>query len=88
MKRPVAVIIVATVYLLVGIVGFIRHFSDLTGGHSDAIAIEITEITAVICGVFLLRRQNWARWLALWWVIFHVMLSIVHPLPELAAIRN
>lgn len=83
MKRPVAVILVATVYLLIGTAGFIRHFPDLATGQSDAIAIEITEITAVVCGVYLLRRHNWARWLALWWVIFHVMLSLLHPLPEL-----
>jgi len=28
-------------------------------------------------------RQNWARWLALAWVVFHVGLSLFHPLPEL-----
>ena len=84
MERPIAVITVAVVYLLIGVGGFIRHFPDLASGHSDAIAIEITEAAAVVCGVFLLRRRNWARWLALWWVIFHVMLSLLHPLLELS----
>ena len=29
-------------------------------------------------------RQNWARWLALAWIIFHVGLSLFHPIGELA----
>ncbi|WP_348262072.1 hypothetical protein P8935_19990 [Telmatobacter sp. DSM 110680] len=82
-KLPIAVMIVAAIYLLVGVAGFIFHFHELTAGHRDAIAIELTEMTAVVSGVGLLLRQNWARWLALVWVVFHVFISIFHPLPEL-----
>jgi hypothetical protein len=32
------------------------------------------------CGEF---GQNWARWLALAWIAFHVVLSALHPIPEL-----
>lgn len=81
-KRPVPVLIVVVVYLLVGTIGFVYHFNELTAGHRDAIAIELTELTAVIAGVGLLMRKNWARWLALAWVVFHVMISLFHPLPE------
>jgi hypothetical protein len=28
-----------------------------------------------VAGVFLLRGQNWARWLALAWITFHVVIS-------------
>jgi hypothetical protein len=84
MKRPpIPVMIVAGIYLLVGGAGFIYHFPELTAGHRDAIGIEFTELMAVVSGVGLLFRQNWARWLALAWVVFHVILSIFHPLPEL-----
>jgi hypothetical protein len=84
MKRmPIALMIVVAIYLLVGVAGFIFHFRELTAGHRDAIAIELTELTAVVSGVGLLLRHNWARWLALVWVVFHVCISIFHPLPEL-----
>lgn len=82
-KRPIPVLIVAAVYVLVGVMGFVYHFTELTGGHQDAIAIELTELTAVIAGVALLMRKNWARWLALAWVVFHVVISLFHPLGEL-----
>lgn len=64
-KRPVSVLIVAVVYLVVGVIGFGYHFPELTAGHRDAIAIELTELTAVIAGVALLMRKNWLggwRW--------------------------
>jgi hypothetical protein len=82
-KPPIAVLIVAALYLLVGIAGFAYHFPELAAGHRDAIAIELTEFCAVVAGAGLLLRQNWARWLALAWVVFHVGISLFHPLREL-----
>jgi hypothetical protein len=84
MKRPIAVIVIATLYLLVGVVGFVAHFPELTAGHRDALAIELTELLAVVSGVFLLMRHNWARWLALAWILFHVALSFNDPISKLA----
>jgi hypothetical protein len=83
MKRPIPVLIVAILYLLVGGVGFVHHFPELTAGHGDAVGIEVTELLAVLAAVGLLLRQNWARWLALAWIAFHVILSIFHPIREL-----
>lgn len=83
MKPPIPVMIVAAVYVLVGVMGFVYHFPELTAGHRDAIAIELTELLAVVSAVGLLLRQNWARWLALAWIVFHVGISLFHPLREL-----
>ena len=76
-KRPLSVLIVACVYLLVGIGGFVAHFDSLLARNafSEGASIEATELAAVIAGMFLLRAQNWARWLALVWIVFHVVLS-------------
>jgi hypothetical protein len=83
MKRPLGVTIVAGVYLAVGVIGFAFHFRELLAGHHDAVGIEITEFVAILCGAFLLRGHNWARWLALAWIAFHVVLSAFHAIPEL-----
>ena len=82
-KRPISVTILACVYLAVGVGGFAIHFHELLARHPDAVGIEVTELTAIVCGVFLLRGQNWARWLALAWIAFHVILSAFHAIPEL-----
>ncbi len=81
-RPPVSVVVIACVYLAVGILGFIFHFRDLR--HPDGISIEITEIVAIIAGAFMLRAKNWARWLALVWMAFHVVLSAFGAFRELA----
>jgi len=78
-KRPVSILILASVYIAVGVLGFAFHFRELLAGHSDAVAIEVTELLAIVAGIFLLLRQNWARWLALAWIVFHVGVSMMHP---------
>ena len=78
-KRPVSILVLACLYIAVGAIGFVFHFRELLERHSDAVSIELTELLALVAGIFLLRRQNWARWLALAWIVFHVGLSMMHP---------
>ncbi len=78
-KRPLSVTILGCIYLAVGIIGFVYHgkeFFARSAFQSDVVWIELTEFVAILCGAFILRGQNWARWLALAWIIFHVMLSV------------
>jgi hypothetical protein len=72
-RIPVPVILIACLYLAVGIGGFVAHFSERH--EPDWIWVEVTESLAIICGVFLLRAHNWARWLACAWMAFHVVIS-------------
>jgi len=81
LNRPISITIIALVYLTVGIVGFGYHFKEIRA--PDGIGIELTEFLAIVAGAFLLRGHNWARWLALAWIAFHVAVSAFHPLPEL-----
>src|SRR6266550_4543383 len=70
-KRPISVTIVAALYLMVGIFGFAFHGREALARpafqYDDAL-IELTEVIAIVCGVFLLRGRNWARWLPLAWI--------------------
>jgi hypothetical protein len=85
-KRPLSVTILACVYIAVGAIGLIFHAREIQANHLwrfDGIAIEMTEALALVSGVFLLRGREWARWLALAWMAFHVVLSAFHAIPEL-----
>ena len=79
-----AVTVVAWLYVLVGVGGLIGHFHDIVPINRDGVWIAATEILAIVAGTFMLRGQNWARWLALAWILFHVGLSLLHSLGELA----
>jgi len=72
-RIPVPVILIACLYIAVGIGGSVVHFGDRRA--PDWIWIEVTEALAIVCGVFLLRARNWARWLAIAWMAFHVVIS-------------
>lgn len=83
MKRMPAVIAIAVLYIAVGSAGFIGHFPRHWQGED--FLIELTELAAIICGAFLLRRKNWARWLAVAWMALHVAISF--PAPSQVAIH-
>jgi len=83
-KRLVSVTIAACVYLLVGTVGFVYHFRELMALQRDGILVELTELLAAVPGGFMLRGRDWARWLALAWMAFHVAISVFDPFHKLA----
>jgi len=55
--------------------GLVRHFPRPMVFHQDDIWILLTELLAVVAGVFLLLGCNWARWMAVAWMAFHVAIS-------------
>jgi hypothetical protein len=70
-----------------GVIGLASHFTEFRAQslfQSDIIGIGLTQLTAVVCGMYLLRGHDWARWLALAWIAFHVILSAFHAPGELA----
>jgi hypothetical protein len=81
-KPPVSVVIVAWLYVAVGAVGFLYHGWEAWTRRElrwDTLLVESVELIALASGIFILRGRNWARWLALAWMAFHVALSF----PEL-----
>jgi hypothetical protein len=72
-KPPFSVVVIACLYLIVGVGGFVLNLHAF--GQPDFYWMEITETVGAIAGVFLLLGQNWARWLALAWMAFHVAIS-------------
>lgn len=81
-----SITVLAAIYLIVGVVGFVFHGREILAHHmlrSEDLLVELTEAIAFIAGVFLLRGRNWARWLAVAWMVFHVVLSVFGPISAL-----
>src|SRR5262245_38784478 len=83
-KRPLSVNMLACVYLGVGIVGVAYHFPEFLTLRYDSVEVELMEVLALVSGAFMLRGRNWAGWLAVAWVTFHVISSAFHSFPEFA----
>ena len=76
-KRPVSVTIVGCIFLAIGILASASHAAELKGsGQYDVLWALLINLVAIVCGVCLLRRSDWARWLAVAWLVFHVLLSL------------
>jgi hypothetical protein len=86
-KRPVAITIISWLFIAIGIIGFLYHISELKAPHPREywlVLVCFIRLLAVLGGVFMLRGFNWARWLLVIWVAYHVVISAFHSPFELA----
>ena len=76
-KRPYEVTVAGWLFIVVGIANTAYHFWK---GRLNVWMVPILFLTvsAIVAGVFLLRGARWARWLALAWVAFHVVVSVLN----------
>lgn len=74
-KRPLSILVLSCLYIAIGTTGFAYHFPRPLEFHYEDVWIEGTELLAFVAGVFMLRGHNWARWVALAWIAFHVAIS-------------
>src|SRR5215469_12684685 len=77
-KRPLAVTAIACLLIAAGIFGAAIHVRELVSGKVfglEDLWVPLLGFLAAVCGLFLLLGHNWARWLALAWMAFHVVIS-------------
>lgn len=73
--RPISILILSCLYIAVGVIGFVNHFPEIMAAHRESVWIALTEFLAILAGASMLLGHNWARWLALAWMAFHVVIS-------------
>lgn len=76
-KRPVTVTIMGWLLIAVGVAGSAFHLNELKQNafRAENAWIFVVESVVIICGAFVLRGNNWARWLTLTWMASHVVIS-------------
>jgi len=85
-KRPRSVTLISWLFVAAGVFGLACHATEFKAQRpfeSDFIWVCLFRLLAILCGVFLLRGNNAARWLLLVWIAYHVVLSAFHSLFEL-----
>ncbi len=74
-KRPLSVTLVGWLFIAAGIVGIAYHATEFNAsdpfGYDLLLALGV-RILAIVGGAFALRGANWARWLLLVWLAYHV----------------
>lgn len=87
-RRPLAVTIISWLFIAAGAIGLAYHLTKINPQQpfqAESVWILLVRLLAMVCGVFMLRAANWARWLALAWMAFHVLLSFFHSLQQVLA---
>jgi hypothetical protein len=84
-KRPISVTLIGVVFIVAGATGLAYHATDFrTMRPAEYALVCFVRLLAVVGGAFLLRGKNWARWLVIAWMAFHVALSVLHTPVEVA----
>lgn len=83
-KRPHGVTFVGWLYIVSGTVGLIYHSGEFLkpGAILETLLVSLVRLLAIVAGIYLLRGRNWARWLVLAWMGYHVVLSAFHTWSE------
>ena len=77
-QRPIAVTGIAGLFVVTGIVGVWVHGKEILvqqSFHWEDPLLVLIPLLAILAGVFMLLRRDWARWLALLWMASHVAIS-------------
>jgi hypothetical protein len=84
-KRPIPVTVVSCLLMAAGAAGIIYHGREFAAAPNlGNVFILLVRLLAIVGGTFMLLGRNWARWLSMLWIAFHVGVSLFHPLAELA----
>jgi len=86
-RRPWSGLVVSALLIVAGAAGMIFHLADFKSVHPvsyDLVLVSFVRLMAVVIGISMLTGRNWARWLAMAWITFHVIVSLFHPMGELA----
>jgi hypothetical protein len=83
-NRPPSVTVISCLFIAAGVVGLAYHAGEFTTRPPIEYALVcFLRLLAILSGAFMLRGHNWARWLLLAWIAYHVVLSAFHSLSGL-----
>jgi hypothetical protein len=85
LNRPLAIVIVSALFILTGILGIATHTNDFNNPDIKLVELLWTllvRILAIVCGVLLLYKIKWARWLAIVWLVYHIVIGAFNSTKE------
>jgi hypothetical protein len=85
-QRPRSVTFISWLFVAAGVIGTAYHGSEFASQRPmefELAWVLFLRLLAIVCGVLMLRGSNSARWAAIGWTAYHVVLSVFHSLAEL-----
>lgn len=85
-ERPLSITIISWLFLIFGSISLLSGLLPLPGADTAQVIAELkthwmvhlSRLAAIVSGLFMLHGFNWARWLLVAWIVFHIVLSALH----------
>lgn len=85
-KRPRSITVISWLFIAFGSISFLVSllpYVDMTSTQRLAYLeahwiVHVARLIAFVSGVFMVYGFNWARWLLVIWIVFHLIISILH----------
>jgi len=85
---PLPILIIAILFIIVGLVGFLNHIKDFFEPGEKlyvTLLVQLLRILAIISGILLLRANNSGRWLSIAWILSHIIIGALNSTSQLIA---
>ncbi len=84
--RPISITIVSWLFIAFGAIALVAglwplvHLSGapLTTDFEKHWMVHLSRAAQIVASAFILRGKNWARWLLVVWLAFHVIVGALH----------
>ena len=84
--RPLSITIISWLFMVFGSIALLSGLLPLTGANTAQLVAEfkthwmvhLSRLAAIVSGLFMLRAHNWARWLLVAWIVFHIVIGALH----------
>lgn len=85
-NRPRSITIISVIFIVFGSIALLSGLLPLGGATTAQRAAELqshwyvhlSRILQIVGGVFMLYGFNWARWLMVVWIGFHIVIGALH----------
>ena len=80
-ERPRSITVISWLFMAAGVIGLACHATEFKADRPFQYEVGwvcLVRLLAILCGVFMLRGSNWARWLLVVWMGYHIVLSALH----------
>jgi hypothetical protein len=75
-QRPRSITIICWLFIIFGGIALISGL--ITTDLKSHWYVHFSRFLQIVAGVFMLYGRNWARWLLVAWITFHIIISALH----------
>lgn len=81
-KRPLSITIIGWLFVVfssISLLSGVLPFNELMSHWY----VHLSRLLGIVAGAFMLKGQNWARWLLVTWMAFHIVVGALNGLVPL-----